>query len=138
MGKNVLIPGEIVPVHIKFTNPTDKEVQAIKIKLIRTLHIKAKIMHKTTNKEMAIWKFPGQPKGANFDGVVEIQLPERIYPSTNGTLIQCSYQMSIELDLPWAFDVIIHPKIVLALLPAPGQAAWFFQEMNALGSWKSF
>jgi len=52
MGKNVLIPGEIVPVHIKFTNPTDKEVQAIKIKLIRVLTMKAKMMCKTTTKEV--------------------------------------------------------------------------------------
>jgi len=138
MGKNVLIPGEIVPVHIKFTNPTDKPVQAIKIKLIRTLHIKAKIMHKTANKEMAVWKFPGQAKGMNWDGVLDVQLPERIYPSTNGSLIQCSYHMSIELDLPWALDVIINPKVVLALLPAPGQASWFFQEMANLGGWNSF
>jgi len=138
MGKNVLIPGEIVPIHIKIENPTDKVVQAIKIKLMRVLNIKAKIMHKVTTKEMAVWKFPGQSNGVNWDGVVEIQLPEKIYPSTNGSLIQCAYTMSIELDLPWAFDVIINPKIVLALLPAPGQALWFFQDMAQLGNWKKF
>jgi len=105
---------------------------------MRVLNIKAKIMHKVTTKEMAVWKFPGQANGVNWDGVVEIQLPEKIYPTTNGSLVQCAYTMSIELDLPWAFDVIINPKIVLALLPAPGQALWFFQEMAQLGSWKKF
>jgi len=138
MGKNVLIPGEVVPIHIKFNNPTNKPVQNIKIKLIRKLTIKAQILSKTTMKEMAVWKFPGQPKGVDWDGMVEVQLPEKIYPSSEGTLTQCSYIMSIELDLPWAFDLIIHPKIVLALLPAPGQAAWFFQDMSQLGNWKSW
>jgi len=46
--------------------------------------------------------------------------------------------MSIELDLAWAFDVIIHPKIVLALLPSPGQAAWFFQDFSQLGGFKKW
>jgi len=83
MGKNVLVPGEIVPIHIKFTNPTSKPVQGIKIKLIRQLSITAKFITKPTSKEMSVWKFPGQASGVDWDGIVEIQLPERIYPSSN-------------------------------------------------------
>jgi hypothetical protein len=138
MGKNVLIPGEIVPVQIKFTNPTQKPIECIKVKLIRKVWVKAKLVSKTQSTEISVWKFPGQPKGVNWSGMVEIQLPEKIYPSSEGHLVKCSYVMSIELDLAWAFDLIIHPAIVIALLPAPGQAAWFVQDMSQLGGWKAW
>jgi len=137
MGKNVFVPGEVIPIQMKIHNPTKKPIQAIKVKLIRQLHITATYLHKYSTRDMAVYKFPGQ-SAEKWEGVVEIRLPEKIYPSTTGTLTKCNYVMSIELDIPWAFDVIVHPHIVLALLPSPGQADWFFQDMSQLGGWNKW
>jgi len=135
VGKNVFIPGEIIPLRVKIVNPTNKNVSHIKVKLIRKVHIKAQHFSKSNVREIANWKFPGQVKKTDFEGTIQIQLPEKIYPSSEGHLIKCSYILDIELDLPMAFDSNIRPKIVIALLPAPGQGMWFLQDMTQLGSW---
>jgi len=138
VGKNVFIPGEIIPLHVKIVNPTKKNVEHIKVKLIRKLHVKAQHFTKTNQREIARWKFPGQAKKTDFEGNIEIQLPDKIYPSAEGHLVKCSYILDIELDLPWAFDSNIRPHIIIALLPAPGQGMWFIQDMGQLGGWKAW
>jgi len=108
------------------------------VKLIRKLHVKAQHFTKTNQREIARWKFPGQAKKTDFEGNIEIQLPDKIYPSAEGHLVKCSYILDIELDLPWAFDSNIRPHIIIALLPAPGQGMWFIQDMGQLGGWKAW
>uniref|UniRef100_A0A6B2L2W1 C2 domain-containing protein n=1 Tax=Arcella intermedia TaxID=1963864 RepID=A0A6B2L2W1_9EUKA len=138
VGKNVFVPGEVIPLKVKVVNPTSKNVDNIKVKLVRKLTIKAKHFTKLAVKEIARWKFPGVTKKSDFEGTIQVQLPEKIYPSSNGDLVKCHYILEIECDLPWAFDAVIKPKVVIALLPAPGQGMWFLQDMAALGGWNSF
>jgi len=135
VGKDVFIPGELIPLHLKVVNETKKKVSHIKVKLLRKLHVKAGIMHKINTKEICRWKFPGHDKKTDWEGTIEVKLPDKIYPSSEGNLVKCSYILDIELDLPWAFDSNISPKVIIALLPAPGQGLWFFQDMANLGSW---
>jgi len=134
-GKNVYVPGEVIPLRVKVNNPTSKRVDAIKVKLHRKAIFKAKHFTKENFREISRWKFPGVAKKSDVDVVLEIKLPEKVYPSSDGNLVKCHYYLDIELDLPFAFDMNIAPKIVLALLPAPGQPVWFMQDMSQHGGW---
>jgi len=134
-GKNVYVPGEVIPLRVKVNNPTTKKVDAIKVKLRRQATFKAKHFTKENYREIARWKFPGVDKKSDKDVVLEIQLPEKVYPSSDGRLVKCAYYLDIELDLAWAFDMNIAPKVVIALLPAPGQPVWFIQDMSQHGGW---
>eukprot|EP01125_Pyxidicula_operculata_P010744 TRINITY_DN3536_c0_g1_i1.p1 TRINITY_DN3536_c0_g1~~TRINITY_DN3536_c0_g1_i1.p1 ORF type:complete len:491 (+),score=116.80 TRINITY_DN3536_c0_g1_i1:391-1863(+) len=136
IGKNVFCPGEIIPVKIKVKNPTNKKVKTVKVKLHRKLKVKAQNFSKSNKKEVTRWEFPGIPKQTDqMDVVLNLTLPSEVYPSTNGDLIRCEYYLDIELDIPWAFDLNIAPKVVLALLPAPGQPVMIWNNWSSMKSW---
>jgi len=126
MGKDVFCPGEIIPLRVKVTNPTSKKVSAIKVKVTRTLVVRANGFKKVNNKEICRWKFPGLEKKTNCDSVLQLQLPKEVYPSTNGKLVDCLYHLDMELDFPMAFDMNVTPKIVMALLPSPNENIWLW------------
>jgi len=95
-------------------------------------------MTKLSSSEIACWKFPGGAQGVDWEETFSIQLPEKIYPSTEGHLVKCSYSLDIELDVPMAIDLCIRPRVVIALLPAYGEGQWFLQDMEQIGKWTSF
>jgi len=136
IGKDVFCPGEIIPLRVKVTNPTAKKVSSVKVKVYRTLVVRAKGFKKTNTKEIARWKFPGLEKKTNGDLVYQLQLPKEVYPSTDGKLVDCVYYLDMELDFPMAFDMNVTPKIVMALLPSPNENIWLWN--NYAPGWNSF
>jgi len=136
IGKDVFCPGEVIPLRVKVTNPTAKKVNAIKVKVYRELTVRAKGFKKKNTKEIQRWKFPGLEKKTDTDTVLQLQLPKEVYPSTNGQLVDCVYFLDMELDFPMAFDMNVTPKIVMALLPAPGEPMWLFNGYTpGWGAW---
>jgi len=136
MGKDVFCPGEIIPLRVKVTNPTAKKVSSVKVKVYRTLVVRAKGFKKTNTKEIVRFKFPGIEKKTDADLVYQLQLPKEVYPSTDGKLVECAYFLDMELDFPMAFDMNVTPKIVLALLPSPSEPIWLWNSYTP--GWNAF
>jgi hypothetical protein len=56
-----------------------------------------------------------------------------IQTATQGRLVECNYHLDIECDIAMAIDLEVHPKITVALLPAPGQPIYIFQNYGVKG-----
>jgi len=131
--KNVFIPGEAFKVHVSVNNESGKNVDFIKIKLQEDLKVKADSFKKAYNRELYREKFDGVDSKKKKDFVLDFHIKPEIQPSTHGHLITCDYHLDIECDVPWAGDLEVHPKIVIALLPSapsfvyvsPYQGTWF-------------
>ena len=53
--------------------------------------------------------------------MLDFVLSPQMFPTTESNLIQCQYHLDVEMDVKMAADLEVHPKIVLALMPVPGQ-----------------
>jgi hypothetical protein len=136
IGKDVFCPGENVPIHVKVVNPTSKKINALKIRLVAHITVKAGLFTKHFIKRVSDTRFPGSDKHSNIESVLPVTLPSDIYPTTNGHLVKCKYELVVECDLPMAFDLQISPKVVMALLPAPDTT---YAMMGAItGGWGAF
>jgi len=122
MDKNVFVPGEIIPIKVHVDNESSKVVNHCKVKLMRTIHVKAKHYHKSHTEEVCRQTYEGCGPKTKRDFILSFPFPAaQIYPSTHGNLVQCKYFLVIECDIPMAFDLESKPDILIALLPAPGQ-----------------
>ena len=43
--------------------------------------------------------------------------------------------MKVECDIPWAFDLKVDPKVVIALLPSPDTSFTLFDNTGGWGEW---
>eukprot|EP01099_Mayorella_cantabrigiensis_P006817 TRINITY_DN581_c0_g1_i3.p1 TRINITY_DN581_c0_g1~~TRINITY_DN581_c0_g1_i3.p1 ORF type:complete len:330 (-),score=85.39 TRINITY_DN581_c0_g1_i3:123-1067(-) len=116
--KNVFVPGEIFKVHVSVNNESGKNVDFIKIKLQEDLKVQALSFKKNYNRELYREKWDGVESKTKKDFVFDFKIKSDIQPSTHGHLISCDYHLDIECDVPWAGDLEVHPKIVVALLPS--------------------
>tara|TARA_R110002050_G_scaffold39802_15_gene97764 strand:+ start:1120 stop:1740 length:621 start_codon:yes stop_codon:yes gene_type:complete len=80
--------------------------------------------------------FSGCQAQSKIDSLCTLTVPPNMYPSTNGKLCKCEYMIDIEADLPWAFDVNIQSKIVIALLPAPDMVSATMVHPSYVQSWQ--
>ena len=70
-------------------------------------------------KEIYRQQFPGCKALDTLDQMCHFEVPQNVFPSTNGVYCKCEYILDIEADLPMAIDVNFQSPIVIALLPAP-------------------
>jgi len=136
IGKDVFVPGEKIPVHVKVINPTSKRVSSFKVRLVAHIKVKARGFVKNFSKRVMDTKFPGTSAKQDFEGILSVDLPTNIYPSTDGHLVDCKYELYVEADLPMAFDLEISPKVVVALLPAPDVVYTIYQDYG--GGWNAY
>jgi len=127
LEKNVFIPGETIPIKVSCHNETSKVVDALKVKLMRKVTVRAEHFKKEHLSEVHRQKYEGVEKKTNKDIVLNFQLDPKVYPSTDGKLVDCEYHLDIECDVAMAFDLEVHPKIKVALLPAAGQPIYIFE-----------
>lgn len=126
LEKNVFIPGEIIPIKVSCHNETSKVVDSLKVKLMRRVTVRADHMKKDHVHEVHRMKYEGVGAKSNKDIVLNFQLDPKVYPSCDGKLVDCEYHLDIECDVAMAFDLEVHPKVTIALLPAPGQPVFLF------------
>jgi len=126
IAKSIFIPGESIPIRVEVHNESSKKVEALKVKLMRTVKVKAQHLKREHTHEVHRMKFDGVDKKSNKDTVLNFVLADKIYPSTDGKLVDCKYHLDIECDVAMAFDLEVHPKITVALLPAAGQPVWLY------------
>lgn len=133
LEKNVFIPGEAIPIKVSCHNETSKTVDALKVKLMRKVTVRAQGFKKEHLAEIHRMKYDGVGPKTNKDLVLNFQLDPKVFPSTDGKLVDCEYHLDIECDVAMAFDLEVHPKIKVALLPAAGQPVWIFQNYGSHG-----
>jgi len=133
VAKNVFIPGEPIPIAVSVHNESSKKVEALKVKLMRAVDVRAKIIHRNRIDEVSRIKYEGVLAHSNTDQVLQFQIDQEVYPSTNGKLVHCKYHLDIECDVAMAFDLEVHPPVVIALLPALGQPVWIYQNYGPRG-----
>jgi len=126
LEKNVFIPGEVIPVKVSIHNETSKNVDAVKVKLMRKVTVRAHAFKKEHLHEVHRMKYEGVHGKSNKDLICNFQLDNRVYPSADGKLVDCEYHLDIECDVAMAFDLEVHPKIKIALLPAAGQPVFIY------------
>eukprot|EP01113_Clastostelium_recurvatum_P040060 TRINITY_DN618_c0_g1_i5.p1 TRINITY_DN618_c0_g1~~TRINITY_DN618_c0_g1_i5.p1 ORF type:complete len:319 (-),score=84.73 TRINITY_DN618_c0_g1_i5:93-1049(-) len=120
LPKNVYVPGETLPVHVRVNNESSKKVDALKVKLMRKVIIRAKHFTKEHVHEVHRAKYAGVDKKTDKVETLVFTLANDVYPSTEGHLVRCQYHLDVECDVANAFDLEVHPKITIALMPAPG------------------
>lgn len=135
IGKNVFVPGEIVPVHVVCNNESSKKVDKLKVKLMRDLVISCRGQVQKFTEEVNRNEFNGVDKKSKSDVVLNYTLPTNIFPSTQGSLISCKYHLDIECDVAMAFDLEVQPKIEIIYMPAQGQVVSLYDTMPK-GCWK--
>lgn len=128
MDKNVFIPGETLPIKVHVDNESSKKVDALKVKLMRNIIIRARGMKKDFTHEVYRMKYDGVGEKTKKDVVLNFQIDGKTFPSCDGELIDCKYHLDVECDVARAIDLEVHPKITVALLPAAGQPVFLFSE----------
>jgi len=131
LDKNVYVPGEVIPIKVSCHNETTKVVDALKVKLMRKVIVRAHNFKKEHIAEIHRMKYDGVGAKSNKDIVLNFQLDPKVYPSTDGKLVDCEYHLDIECDVAMAFDLEVHPKVKIALLPAPGQPVYLYDNYGA-------
>jgi len=132
--KNVYVPGEVVPIKVSVHNESSKKVEHLKVKLMRTVIIRAKHMKKQQTSELHRQVFDGVAEKSNKDVVLNYPIDPNVFPSADGKLIDCKYHLDVECDVARAIDLEVHPKILIALLPAAGQTVSLFKDYRS-GGW---
>jgi hypothetical protein len=124
IAKDVFLPGETVYIKLEANNESKKEVRKFKVKLMRTVKIKAQGRTVVSVREIQRKQFPGvQPKNKS-EQMLDLALAPQTFPSSVGKLVSCEYHLDIEADVPMAGDLELHPKIAVALLPIAGQPVY--------------
>ena len=97
--KNVFIPGETVPVRVIIDNQSKKNVDKLKVKLMRDVKLNCKGRTIQYSEEVNRNVFNGVDKKSKHDNVLNYGLPANIFPSTEGSMISHVYHLDIECDV---------------------------------------
>ena len=88
----MFVPGEVANVHVRVNNQSAKDVESLKVKLMRTLFVTAEGVDSKDTDVIHTVNFPEKvkQKGGTFEGDLMFPFPPNVYPSTNGKLIVCA------------------------------------------------
>lgn len=112
IDRNAYGPGDVVNLRLIVDNSSsDVDLQAATLKLVRTLNVRAQTDRHYESLTVVKSKGPGVPAGEKAERIIQLHLPNDSEPSTSSNLIDCSYQLSIELKVPWSPDVTIKVPI---------------------------
>jgi len=117
LDSSIFCPGDSFKIKVNIANESGKNVDAVKIKLMRDLKISAGAFYDNYNDEVHRMVFEGVKSKETKNLTLEFEIPSDVPPTTHSKFISNDYHLDIECDVPWAGDLEVHPKIVLALLP---------------------
>lgn len=137
--RNVFVPGETIPVEVKYHNGTKKRVDATKIDLFRRVDVMANGAFSCCNEKISREVFAGCEPNQSAHFTANIRIPENIYPSTHSDLVRSRYYLRVDGDVKMAFDIKIEEDVVVALLPAPTDVVTIFNNyQGGANYWKQF
>jgi len=125
LDKNAYMAGETSQVHVNVDNDSAVDVTHFTTKLIRVIELEA---HGHTQKFRDIicqQKYPGTPMHTKRAADVPLLLMGKrgkfVKSSTSSRLVNCKYDIMIEMDIPWAPDVEIYSPVKIY---SPQSANW--------------
>ncbi|EFC47779.1 predicted protein [Naegleria gruberi] len=116
--KNVFQPGEMVPIKVSIENESKKDVDSLKVKLMRTATICSD--DQTIEQgpdEVHRMEFEGVPQKSKAERMLNYEIPKKTTPSTNGKLLKVKYHLDIECDVAMAIDLEVHPVVEIVYQP---------------------
>lgn len=130
MDKNSYIAGETAQIHVDVDNQSAVDIDNFAVKLMRVIVLKGKDAHRGHHDNLRLVdtvcenKYEGCSANSKKSRDVPLVLKSKrgndlreLQPSTNGSVISCSYHVDIEMQVPWAPDIEIHaPVQILAAL----------------------
>jgi len=128
MDKNAYMSGETAQVHVQVENKSQVEVTHFNTKLIREITLEAHGQKKVMRDIVCLQKYPGTPPLTNKTSDCPLALfgkkGKRIKASAHSHLVKCSYQVMIELSIPWAPDLEIYEPVKIYEPMSPSWAQW--------------
>lgn len=124
IDKNAYAPGEQVMLSLIVDNSqsqVDLETFSFKLERNIILHANGQSHYKTDT--IVKSKVAGVPKGDRAERVMAVNLPHRTEPSTDGRLVKCSYQLIVELHVPWSPNVKTKTPVQIFAAPIPTYSA---------------
>lgn len=125
IDQNAYRPGATVKLRLIVDNSQSRvDLEALSLKLVRTLQISARGETLYESRTVAKVKSPGVSAGDRAERYIQLDLPTDSEPSTKAPLISCSYVLSVELKVPWSPDVVIRQPVQIF---APQRATYVAQ-----------
>lgn len=112
IDRNAYAPGETVQLRLIVDNSQSQvNLEAASLKLQRSLTLRAQ--DKTMQETVTVVKSTSPPIaiGERCDRQITLQLPLRTEPSTNGHLVDCKYELVVQLKVPWSPDVTVRTPV---------------------------
>lgn len=127
MDKNVYLPSETAQIQCQINNNSSVEITAMHCHLYQDIKLRLRNgSYLEFTREMATRSFPGVAPQSSSSQPQPLALVsdhgEFLNPSTHGTLIQCSYRINIECDIPWCPDVVLHMPVTLIAPEIPNMS----------------
>lgn len=112
IDKNAYGPGETVQLHLIVDNSQSQvDLQAFSLKLVRSLYVRAGSDTYSDCGTVVKASSAGVKAGDRVERYIQLTLPHDAEPSTTSKLIDCSYQLSVELKVPWSPDVVCRQQV---------------------------
>ncbi|KAL0484535.1 hypothetical protein AKO1_011593 [Acrasis kona] len=119
LDKDIFFLGEKMAVKLNVDNQTRKDVSHLRIKLMRTINVKVNDDQGTHVEDVCRTSYPGVKAKTTFNDIVYFDIPANLEsdPTSSGHLCQNLYHLDVECEVARAFDLRIHPKIIIASSP---------------------
>ena len=122
-AKNIYYPGETVEVKLQVNNSASQvDLKACSLELVRVtaLYAKDSIEHR-----QKILKERSSPIAAGeiCDRTIQMVLPTTMEASTIAMVMECSYELTIRLSVPWSADVVLTQPIQILAIPKRGRGS---------------
>lgn len=141
IDKNAYGPGETAQLHLIVDNSLSQvDLEAFSLKLVRKLEVRAKVDNyagqswgagsqsvsvkswggeETYTDQVTVVKVssPGVKAGERAERYIQLTLPHDTEPSTKSMLIDCSYELSVVLKVPWSPDVVTKQAVQIFAPP---------------------
>lgn len=130
MDRGVYLPGETAHIQCHVHNNSSVDITAMKCILYQDIGLR--LSHGgfvEFTREVASRAFPGVQAQSSCSQAQALPLAATdhhtfLNPSTTGTLIQCSYRINVECDIPWCPDVLLHLPVTLIAPEIPSGGSW--------------
>jgi len=125
MDKNAYVAGEVSQIHVNVVNDSAVDVTHFNSKLIREITLVAHGHRQVFRDIVCMQKYPGTPTMSKKETDIPLPLIGKrnkiVKPATRGSHVTCTYNMMIEMAVPWAPDIEIYSPVEIY---APQSQAW--------------
>ncbi|KAL0482809.1 hypothetical protein AKO1_014209 [Acrasis kona] len=136
LNKNIFAPGEEIVISCNIVNDSQKTVDQLKVKLHRDVVIKAQQTQEEETTEICRLEYPQKIVAkSSYQGEIFFQIPSDLVPSCRGSLVSNQYHLDVECDVPLAFDLEVHPKIIIAVPSGANKIPDLYKGYSK-GSWR--